>query len=197
MKRERDVRARHPRVGGLILALSADPSSTTAWSKGADGEERLGARLDGLSSPTLSVLHDRRIPGTRANIDHIAVTSSGVWVIDAKRYSGRPARRTRGGLLSAREELLTVAGRDRSKLVEGVRRQVDVLERIVDGDAPIHAVLCFIDADWPVLSRGFVVSGVHVLPPRRLFAALSRPAEIAAPTRQAMHDRLRLALGPA
>ena len=37
------------------------------------------------------MLHDRRIPGTRANIDHIAVASSAVWVIDAKRYNGKLA----------------------------------------------------------------------------------------------------------
>lgn len=191
------MRARHPRVGGLILALSADPGSTTAWGKGADGEERLGARLDSLSSPTLSVLHDRRIPGTRANIDHIAVTSSGVWVIDAKLYSGRPARRTRGGLLSAREELLTVAGRDRSKLVEGARRQVDVVERIVDGDAPVHAVLCFIDADWPLFSRGFRVQETHVLPPRRLFSVLTEPSGLDAAAVESLHDRLRQTLRPA
>ncbi len=35
------------------------------------------------------MLHDRRIPGSRANIDHIAIATSGVWVIDAKRYKGK------------------------------------------------------------------------------------------------------------
>jgi hypothetical protein len=43
------------------------------------------------------VLHDRAIPGTRSNIDHIAVVPSGVWVIDTKQYRGRVQRRDRGG----------------------------------------------------------------------------------------------------
>jgi hypothetical protein len=34
----------------------------------------------------VAVLHDRRIPGSRANIDHIAIAATGVWVIDSKRY---------------------------------------------------------------------------------------------------------------
>jgi hypothetical protein len=37
----------------------------------------------------LRVLHDRRIPGTQANIDHIAITSTGIYVIDAKRHVGK------------------------------------------------------------------------------------------------------------
>jgi hypothetical protein len=68
----------------LILALSRDPQSTTAWAIGATGEERLGKRLDLLVSPTCQVLHDRRVPGTHATIDHITVVRSGIYVIDAK-----------------------------------------------------------------------------------------------------------------
>lgn len=84
--RAQRVRTKHPKLGGLILALSDDPQSTTAWDTGALGEELLGNGLNKRSSPSLRVLHDRRVPGTRANIDHIAVTPTGIWVIDAKRY---------------------------------------------------------------------------------------------------------------
>lgn len=38
--REAKVRAAHPRLGWMILALSSDPQSTTAWATGAVGEER-------------------------------------------------------------------------------------------------------------------------------------------------------------
>jgi len=89
-KREERIRTKHPKLGGLILALSDDPQSTKAWDTGALGEERLGARLTELSNEHLRVLHDRRIPGTKANIDHLAVTPTGVYVIDAKRHRGRP-----------------------------------------------------------------------------------------------------------
>lgn len=90
-RRKDRIRSEHRRLGGLILALSDNPQSTTAWDTGAVGEERLGARLNELDDGSLRVLHDRRIPGGRANIDYLVVTRSGVFVIDAKRYQGRPA----------------------------------------------------------------------------------------------------------
>ncbi|MEO6411395.1 MAG: hypothetical protein ABIO48_02305 [Pedococcus sp.] len=63
--RENAVRTAHPKLGGLILALSEDPQSTTAWARGSVGEERLGARLDSTAGALVRVLHDRRIPGSR------------------------------------------------------------------------------------------------------------------------------------
>lgn len=37
-RREQRIRQAHPRLGGLILALSDDPQSTRAWASGAVGE---------------------------------------------------------------------------------------------------------------------------------------------------------------
>jgi hypothetical protein len=51
---------------------------------------------------------DRRIRRSRANIDHIAVASSGIWVIDAKRYNGKVE--VRKPLLGTPK--LIIAGRD-------------------------------------------------------------------------------------
>lgn len=61
--RQERVRAKHPKLGGLILALSEDPQSTRAWEVGAVGEERLGRRLTELAGDALRVLHDRPSPG--------------------------------------------------------------------------------------------------------------------------------------
>lgn len=83
-RRETRTRERHPLLAGLILALQAPPRSETAWAVGAAGEEELAASL-ARRCPQAIVLHDRRMPRGRANIDHIAVAPSGVWVIDAKR----------------------------------------------------------------------------------------------------------------
>lgn len=85
-RREADVRAAHPRIGGFLLAVSEDSQDIKNWEKGAVGEKRLGAGLDGLASKGVVTLHDRLRPRTTANIDHIAIGPSGVWVIDAKRY---------------------------------------------------------------------------------------------------------------
>ena len=71
--------------------------STRASRRGAPGEERLVGRLNELAGPLLRVLHDRRIPRSSANIDHLVVTPNGVYVVDAKRYRGRPAPVVEGG----------------------------------------------------------------------------------------------------
>lgn len=72
------------------------------------GEERLGHRLNELVTDQLRVLYDRRVPSSRANIDHLAVTPTGVYVIDAKKYRGRPHLKVEGGLLRPRVEKLLV-----------------------------------------------------------------------------------------
>lgn len=130
-RREERIRSKHPKIGGLILALSDDPQSTRAWDTGAIGEERLGSRLTELASERLRVLHDRRIPRSTANIDHIAITPSGIWVIDAKRYKGRPSLLIEGGILRPRTEKLMVGKQDRSPLVDGVLKQVEVVRAVV------------------------------------------------------------------
>lgn len=153
--------------GGVAVALSDEKQSTKAWATGAVGEERLGARLDSLVSESIAVLHDRRIPGSKANIDHTAITAAGVWVIDAKRYKGRPQLKIEGGILRPRVEKVLVGRRDCTKLVDGVLKQIDLVREVV-GDLPVTGALCFVEADWPLLGGAFTTRGVHALWPKRL-----------------------------
>lgn len=178
--REQRIRAEHPKLGGLILALSDDPQSTKAWERGAVGEELMAKRLADLPD-TFRVMHDRRIRGTRANIDHIAIGPSGVWVIDAKRYKDkRPELRVEGGILRPRAESLRVGGRDGTKLVDGVKSQVQrVREALADEVIPIAGVLCFLEADWPLLGGSFTVDEVHVVWPRLLVKRITEAPGVA------------------
>jgi hypothetical protein len=172
-KREARIRDKHPKLGGFILAVTDDPQSTTAWDTGALGEERLGQKLNEFTSDTVRILHDRRIPGTRANIDHIAITPTGIYVIDAKRYKGRPTLKVEGGILRPRTEKLLVGTRDCSKLVDGVLKQVDVVRAAVGEEVPVAGVLCFVEADWPLIGGAFTTRGVDVLWPRKLYPRLT------------------------
>ncbi|MFF2488033.1 nuclease-related domain-containing protein [Microbacterium sp. NPDC058062] len=167
--REQRIRTDHPKLGGLILALTDDPQSTKAWERGAVGEELLARRLTCLPD-SFRVLHDRRIRGTRANIDHIVIGPTGIWVIDAKRYLGkRPALRVESGIIRPRVESLRIGGRDGTKLVQGVQSQVErVTATLGEAAPPVTGVLCFIEADWPLIGGSFSVDGVHVLWPRLL-----------------------------
>ena len=87
------------------------PQHIRAWATGAPGEKKVGHTLDAI--PGIMVLHDRQNkPRSQSNIDHIAVTSNGVWVIDTKVRPGKRLEfRNKGGLLS-RDERLIVGGRD-------------------------------------------------------------------------------------
>jgi len=196
-KREERTRAKHPKLGAIILALGDDPQSTKAWDVGASGEERLGNRLNELTSDALLVLHDRRIPGTKVNIDHLAVTPTGVYVIDAKKYKGRPRLKVEGGLLRARVEKLLVGARDCTKVVDGVLKQVDIVRSVTGDDVPVHGVLCFVEADWPLVGGSFSTRGVEALWPKKLYSKLSVDGPLVITALDDIHRRLASSLPPA
>jgi hypothetical protein len=195
-RREKRIREKHPRVGGLILALTDEPQSTQAWATGAKGEEALAAGLNRLAGEGVYALHDRRIPRTKANIDHIAVSSRGVFVIDAKRYRNqRPSLRVEGGLFRPRTETLLIGRRDGSKLVAGVHKQVrlvrDALSAAFPGqELPVRGMLCFLDADWPLIGGSFSIDGVDVVWPRQARKILTEPGGLAAELVRSIHHQL-------
>lgn len=154
-RRADETRARWgDRMGRLVLKLSADPPSTRAWAVGATGEEKLARAL--ADAPGIRILNDRKVPGTRANIDHLVVGPAGVFVVDAKHLQGRIAVRNRGPFWRS-DPGLFVGRRDCSKLADGLTWQVEAVTKVlatsgVDPLPRITPVLCFVDGEWP-LSR--------------------------------------------
>jgi hypothetical protein len=153
------IKAERPVMGRVATALTAKPritpesQATAAWKVGAEGERRVGEVLQGVRG--IEVLHDRLIPGSRANIDHLVVGPSGVFVIDAKKYTGKLEVRDKGGLFR-HDPHLYVNGRDRTKTVDGVLRQVKVVRTALGddfADVQIRGVLCFIGAKWPLMKH--------------------------------------------
>jgi hypothetical protein len=197
-RREAETRERHPRLGNLLLRVQAAPASETAWDTGAAGEEALASHLT-KSCPNAIVLHDRRMPRSRANIDHLAVAPSGVFVIDAKRYKGKiEVRKPFFG-----EPRLLIAGRDKKKLVEGLARQQEAV-RAALADAvpemPVHACFCFLNpagqsggSDLP-LFRTQSINGFPLLYPRKLSKRLNAPGELTAESRRDVAEMLARAL---
>lgn len=176
----------------MISMLIGEPQSTRAWQRGAIGEERVGAVLEEAHSRGVLALHDRRIPRSRANIDHVAIGPAGVYVIDAKRYENAEIRVRRiGGLFSPRRDELLVRGRVKNNLVEGVRRQVDVVETVLDeagvDDVPVRGVLCFVDAFFPVLQRRLRVDELIVTCRPALGGVVSAPGHLDAAARHELY----------
>lgn len=169
------MKEEHPVVGRLASALTPKPTigpesqTTAAWKQGVSGELRVAEILDGLKG--ISALHDRRIPGSKANIDHLAVGPAGVFVIDAKKYTGGVEKRNVGGWLRV-DERLYVGGRDRSKVINGVKSQMEVVQACLataQGRISVHGVVCFVGAEWPLVSRRPIrMHGVTALWPKAL-----------------------------
>ncbi len=121
------------------------------------------------------LLHDRKVPGDRRNIDHLVVAASGVWVIDTKRWSGLVELRDVGGWFRG-DRRLYVKGRDRTDAVDGMIWQVEAIRRALCGiamDVPLHAALCFVEAEWKLLAKPFELRGVRVSGPKSLSVAIS------------------------
>jgi Nuclease-related domain len=152
--------------------------------------------------PEIPVLHDRRMPGSRANIDHVAVAASGVYVIDAKRYRGKIE--VRRPLLG--EPKLRIAGRDQAKLVAGLRKQVVVVQAAladVGQDVPVHGCFCFVapegflaDVGLPFL-RTLRIDDFPLFYPRRLARRLNKPGPLATSEARLVYSRLAQRLPPA
>lgn len=173
-KREKRIRDTYGRLGGVVLALSNEPQSTLAWGVGGSGERKLGAFLESLNDDeTIIDLHDRRIPGSRANIDHIVVARSGVYVVDAKNYTGQVRKVDKGGFFTI-DNRLYVGRRDCTRLVAGMEKQVEAIKKafgqplIEEFELSVTPVLCFVEAEWKWFARPIQLGGVWVEWPRSL-----------------------------
>ena len=141
-------------IGGVALALAGEAQSTRAWERGSVGEQKLAKALAGVEG--LIVLHDRRVPKTRGNIDHIVIAPAGVFVVDAQRYAGLIRIRDRGALFS-RDDRLYVGSRDCSDLATNMGWQVSAVRDALTtanldlSAIPVTPVLCFVDGEWPLI----------------------------------------------
>jgi hypothetical protein len=145
-------RTRFGRLGAWAAELSDGPQHEQAWAQGADGERRNAKRLEKLvEGHPVAFLHDRGVPGSRANIDHIAIGATGVFVVDSKNVAGAVKVDWKGGLFSKRRWFLYVGGRDRTSWVDALERQVGVVHEALRAagypDVPIHAAICMANAE--------------------------------------------------
>jgi hypothetical protein len=151
--REQRVRQAHPHVGGLLLALQDAPQHESAFHQGALAEravaDSLAIRTD---SERVITLHNRRMPSGRGDIDHLAIAPTGVWVIDTKDWKGKVE-------ISAPwfgTPRLLIRGRDSTKLIDGLERQIAAVRAALDGgggyqEITVRGAVCFTKADLPFL----------------------------------------------
>ena len=127
-----------------------------------------------------------------ANTDHIAVGPTSRYVIDANRYKGRSDLTVQGGSLRPPTCTPTAGRRDCTKLVARARGQVDL---VTAGLAPPHpndpvrAMLCFVDADQPVVGGSFSIDDVDVLWSKEAAQLLKREGALTANQPDDIHRR--------
>jgi hypothetical protein len=189
-------RERHATRRGTTARIIRGLLGPTASEKRSIAEQRNW-------STDVAVLHDVAIPGTRANIDHIAFAASGIYVIDAKRYKGRISVQ-RPWFGDAR---LMIAGRDRTKLIAGLERQLAVVRSAIeatgDSDVQVHGCLCFLapegflaDVGLPTL-RTLRINGHPLYYGRRLCKQLNRQGPLSEARVRALQDSVASRLGAA
>ena len=136
-------------IAGLVVAafLGLEFWGTSAhivsYGKGAEGERRTATSLERMTGYT--VLHDRKIPGSRANIDHVVIGPAGVFVVETKNCSGR---------VTLKGDDLLVNGRRRTAVVEQTWREAVAVQTALSTELArlgrdVTPVLCIHGAKLP------------------------------------------------
>ena len=162
----------------LVLVMSAlftTPNSISAWQTGADGEVRTGRLLEPLKAEGFRILHDRKIPGSRANIDHIVFGPPGIFVVETKSYSGA---------LQIRGNEVFVGGRRRTGMIDEAKREAAAVQSALADEIAAHGwsvtpVICVHRADLPWFRSE--VGDVRIVSGKELVKRLRKADPVLAP----------------
>ncbi|MEZ0578152.1 nuclease-related domain-containing protein [Nocardioides sp. MH1] len=152
------------------------------WERGAEGEGRTATALQGLPADEWTTYHDVRWPGRQqANLDHVVVGPSGVYVIDSKNWTGTVA--VVAGVLRQN-------GHRREREALAVADAATAVARLVPWVRPedVQPVLCFVGAPvvGDVYAHGVTLCNVDALAERLAM----RPHVLDAPTREEVARQL-------
>jgi hypothetical protein len=197
-KRVDRVRKQYGDFAADVARKIADNEISKSWGKGAEGESRLARWIANEVGDHVIPLHDRLIPGTRGNIDHMFVAPTGVWVVDAKTHKGTLVRREVGPIWRRTNEVW-VAKRNRSNLAVGVVRQVTAVLAALEPDPDfkgtnVYGVLCFLDAEWGLMDFPFQVGNVWVMYAKALRKRLKKDGSLSRDEMERIALRLDLSL---
>jgi hypothetical protein len=154
-------------LAGLTVAalvgwrLRFKPSEQArAWQRGARGEQQTARLLDRLGRDGYVVFHDLAMPDSPANIDHLVLGPSGVFVIDSKQWTGS-VHQSPDGLLWHNHYRL-------DRTLATIRWQAETLGRLLG--IPAAPLLCVHGAH--IQGGGLRAQGVAIVPATLLRLAL-------------------------
>jgi hypothetical protein len=158
-----------PRAGLVGLAVAATvgwrlrfrPSEQArAWRRGAKGERHTARLLDRLGRDGYVSFHDLAMPHSPANLDHLILGPSGVFVIDSKQWTGH-VHQSSDGLIWHNHYRL-----DRTLATIGW--QAETLGRLLG--VPVAPLVCVHGAH--VQHGGLRAQGVAIVPATLVRSAL-------------------------
>ncbi|HEY5985606.1 MAG TPA: nuclease-related domain-containing protein [Streptosporangiaceae bacterium] len=173
---------------GLRFRVSQD---VRAWRLGARGERWTARILARLERDGFVAFHDLAVPGSPANVDHLVIGPTGVFVIDSKFYRGA----VRVGL----DGRLWYGGRSLDRVLGTLWWEAQqVAEALAGGpEIRVYPVLCMHEARLPWLEE-LTVDGIPVLAGSALELALRVPRQPLTPAQVAwLCGQVRVGFRPA
>jgi hypothetical protein len=158
-----------PGAGLACLAVAAmvgwwlrfRPSTQArAWQRGAKGERHTARLLDCLGRDGYVIFHDLAMPDSTANLDHLVVGPSGVFLIDSKQWTGQ-VHQSADGLVWHNHYRL-------DRLLGSIRWQAETLGRVLG--VPVAPLACVHGAH--IQGGGLRAQGVAVVSATLLRRAL-------------------------
>jgi hypothetical protein len=183
-----------PRAGlvGLVVAvlvgwrLRFHPSEQArTWQRGAQGERHTARLLDRLTGDGFVVFHDVAVPDSPANVDHLVIGPTGVFVIDSKQWTGS-VHQSGDGLVWHNHYRL-------DRALETVHWEAAALGRLLD--TRIQPLLCVHGAH--IDGGGVHTQGVAIVPAHLLRSALGYDRVLSDPEVEVLAAMARVRLRPA
>ena len=156
-----------------------------SWQRGARGERRTARLLRRLTRDGYICFHDLAAPGSDANVDHLVIGRSGVFVIDSKQWTGHVHQGVDGLAWHNHYPL--------DRTLQTVRWEAEAISRVLGTHTA--ALLCVHGAH--VDRGGLHAGGVAIVPARRLRDALGHDQMLSDGDVELLATTARIRLRPA
>jgi hypothetical protein len=156
-----------------------------AWRRGAAGERQTARLLNHLRHDGYMVFHDLALPDSPANLDHLVIGPSGVFVVDSKQWTGSVHQSADGRIWHNHYRL--------DRTLATLRWQAETLGRLLG--VPTAPLVCIHGAH--VQGGGLRAQGVTIVPAFLLRSALGYDQVLSEVDVERYAAAARLRLGPA
>jgi hypothetical protein len=132
---ERELAAGKGTVRRLFEGILDVPTADRNWRRGAEGEERVAARLAKKLDDRWVVIHDLTIGTQGANLDHLVIGPAGVFTLNTKNLKGKVTVYDKAVLHNGQNHHFLPKARDEAKKV------AERLTSVTGQPVPVRSVI--------------------------------------------------------